>query len=293
VRAAAAALVVTEPSVSAAVASLEREIGAALVERSGRGLRITPAGEELARFAGEALGLIRQGVDAARGAARPGTGRLRLAAVTTAGEYIVPVVLRAFRLLYPDVEPFLEVGNRALVLSRVASRDADLGIGGRPPPGRDVAGVSFLPNELILVAHPHHPLARRRRVETAELSDETWLLREPGSGTRATTEEFLASMGITPRSVLTIGSNGAVKQAAAVGLGVTLISAHAVQAELESRSLSRLRGRGLPLQREWYALHPERGPLPDAARLFVDFLRSPAARRLVPSSPRTSAGSLR
>ena len=191
VNAAAGELFVTQPAVSASVAALEKDIGVALLAREGRGVRLTPSGEALARYAGESLALLEQGRDAATAAAHPGRGRLRIAAVTTAGEFVVPPLLKVFQTRFPEVEVFLEVGNRALVLERLGAREADLGIGGRPPQSSGLQGRPFLNNDLVLVASPNHPLARRASFDPARL-DEVWLLREPGSGTRSTTEEYLA-----------------------------------------------------------------------------------------------------
>ncbi|HZC99313.1 MAG TPA: LysR substrate-binding domain-containing protein [Actinomycetes bacterium] len=277
---AAAELSVTQPAVSAAVAALERELGVALVTRQGRGIRLTPSGQALARFARQSLALLEQGRDAALAAARPGRGRLRIAAVTTAGEYVVPPILNAFQRRYPEVEIALEVSNRALVLERLETSEADLAVGGRPPHNGRIEGQPVLRNDLVLIASPDHPLARRRSIEPAAL-DVTWLLREPGSGTRATTEEFLAAHGLQPRRILTLGSNGAVKQAAAVGLGVTLISAQAVALEFAAGTLTRLGVRGTPLRRQWFALRVRDGYLPGPARAFLDFTATAGARRAV------------
>lgn len=279
IRGAAEALSVSEPSVSAAVATLERELGLELLEPSGRGIRLTAAGEELASRAAEALGLLEQGAEAARQAANAGAGRLRLAAVTTAGEHVVPTLLRAFRTAHPDIVPALEVGNRAFVIDRIATRAVDLGIGGKPPEGREITGIRFAGNNLVVVARADHPLARRRTIRPRELAGETWLLREPGSGTRAAAEELLASAGVAPQAALTLGSNGAVVQAAAAGLGITLVSTDAVAAEIRAGTLARLAVAGTPLRRGWWALYHERGMLPRAARSFLTFLRSPAGRK--------------
>lgn len=288
VRAAAAALHVSEPSVSAAVGALERETGVALFEKDGRGIRLSAPGASFARYAAEALGLLAQGTEAAKAAARPGTGRLRLAAVTTAGEAIVPQLLQAFLARYPAIDAALEVGNRSLVVERLRAREADIGIGGRPD--RGLEGMEFLANELVVVAAAAHPLAGRRRLDADDLAGVTWLLREPGSGTRATAEEYLAATGIEPVATLTMGSNGAVRQAAAIGLGVTLISAHAVEHDIAAGALTRLRAPGLPLRRAWFALFPDAERLPPPAGLFLQFLRSPGARRVLARSTKPPAG---
>ncbi len=287
VHAAATQRVVSDASVSAAVAALERELGTPLLERRGRGIRLTPAGEELARYASQALGLLEQGRSAVQAAAHPGHGRLRLAAVTTAGEYLIPPILSAFRRRHPGIEVLLEVGNRGAVLARLRSREADLGIGGRPPVGGDPAGEPVLPNDLVLIAAAGHPLTRRRRVDAAALAGEVWLLREEGSGTRATTLELMASLGVEPPQILTLGSNGSVRQGAIVGLGITLLSEQAVARELASGIVARIPAPGLPLRRPWYVLYP--GPTVEAgtaalttpARTFVAFLRSREAKRAV------------
>jgi len=279
VRAAAARLVVTEPAVSAAVSALQRELGCPLIARQGRGIVLTAAGETLARYAAELVGIRDQALRELRGART-----LRLAAVTTAGEHVVPPLLKAFRTLHPDVEVSLEVGNRSTVFDRLLRRDVDLAIGGQPPPASGIAGFPFLAYRLVVVG------AADARVDAS--ADETWLLREAGSGTRTTVEGFLADQGISPRSTMTLGSNGAIKQAAALGLGITLLSAHAAGPELAAGTLRRVRMPGAPLRRSWYLLERDTGTqLPEAAA-FRDFCRSRDARAAVLAAIRPAAPSL-
>jgi LysR family transcriptional regulator, low CO2-responsive transcriptional regulator len=268
VRGAAAALVVTEPAVSAAVAALQRDLGVELVARQGRGIALTPAGETLARYAAELLGLRDQALREIHGARA-----LRLAAVTTAAEHVVPPLLMAFRREQPAIEITLEVGNRAQVFELLARRQVDLAIGGRPPAGAGITGVPFLDYRLVVVAAADHPVG--------DPADETWLLRERGSGTRATVEAFLEEAGIAPRSTMTLGSNGAVKQAAAVGLGVTVLSTHAAGPELASGALVRVQMAGAPLRRSWCVLEREGGPVLPEAAVFRAFCRSREARAAV------------
>ena len=280
VRGAAAALLITEPSVSAALAALRDELQVALVERDGRGIRLTAAGTELARYAAQILGLADQAVSRTREAAGK-AAPLNLVAVTTAGEYILPPILRMFRQGHPEVQLRMEVGNRTTVLERLTAREADLGFGGRPPEGRDIQGLPFLENELIVVAPHDHPSAGADVIDPADLSGETWLVREPGSGTRETTQEFWASHGLQASSVMTLGSNGAVKQAAAAGLGLTLISSHAVTSELASGALRQLPVEGTPLRRSWYVLYLETDALSASCQQFLELLSSPGARTAV------------
>jgi LysR family transcriptional regulator, low CO2-responsive transcriptional regulator len=275
VRGAASQLLVSQPSVSAAVASLGRELGVTLFERHGRGVRLTEPGEAFVPYAAQVLGLLEQGGNAARDAARPETSKVRLAAVNTAGEYLVPPLIRACRRLHPGINILLEVGNRATVFERLQSRRADIGIGGRPP-GRGLAGYPLVGNELVVVG----------REAPADLSATPWLLREEGSGTRLATERLLADLnlgapGSGPPELLTLGSNGAIKQGLAVGLGVTLISRFAVARELRDGLLTEIAVPGTPLSRPWHVLLPPAGPMRPAVRAVGEFLHSRQALNII------------
>src|SRR5262245_18155475 len=275
VHAAAGQLLVSQPSVSAAVASLARELGTALFERHGRGVRLTESGEAFAPYAVQVLGLLEQGRNAAQEAAHPQISKVRLVAVNTAGEYLAPPLIRAYRQLHPGVNILLEVGNRAAVFERLESRRADIGIGGRPP-GSGLVGFPFLGNELLVVG----------KEVPADLAKIPWLLREEGSGTRLATERLLADLdlispGSGPPELLTLGSNGAIKQGLAVGLGVALISRFAVARELRNGLLTQIGVPGTPMTRPWHVLFPPSGPSRPSVRALGEFLRSERARRAI------------
>jgi LysR family transcriptional regulator, low CO2-responsive transcriptional regulator len=275
VRAAAGQLLVSQPSVSAAVASLARELGIVLFERHGRGVRLTESGEAFAPYAAQVLGLLEQGRNAAQEAAHPENSRVRLVAVNTAGEYLAPPLIQAYRQLHPGVSILLEVGNRATVFERLESRRADIGVGGRPP-GRSLAGYPFVGNELIVVA----------RESPADLARTPWLLREEGSGTRLATERLLGDLDLGCAEAgapefLTLGSNGAIKQGLLVGLGVALISRFAVAAELRDGTLCEIGVAGTPLTRPWHVLFPASGPRRPAVGAFGEFLRSAQGRAII------------
>lgn len=271
VRAAAERLFVTQPAVSAALASLQQEVGVALVSREGRGLRLTPAGEAFADYARRALGLLDEGMAAAVTAAEPERGRLRLAAVTSAGERLAPTLLAGFVARHPGVDVSLEVGNRRRVWDLLTHHEADLAIGGRPP--ATAVTLATRPHQLVVVAaRGDRPPARRRRsartVTLAELARATWLLREPGSGTRASAEELLRQLDIAPR-VLTLGSNGAVVESVRIGLGVTLISRDAVDEHLLAGDLQEWRYGPLPFDRAWHLVAPGDQLVAETPRRFL------------------------
>lgn len=268
--AAADELVVTQPSVSSALAALGRELECDLFERSGRGIRLTEAGTAFGPYAADVIGLLASGRQAAREAATGAARMLQIAAVTTAAESFVPPLMRAFSDEYPEIELTLAVGNRQDVLERVRSHSVDLAISGKPPGDDRLVAEPMAENEIACITSPDDPAAGRDAVDAARLATRPWLLREPGSGTRTLNEQFLVNRGLAP-STLTLGSNGAIKQAARAGLGVSLVSRAAVETELASGLLGELRLKDGPAQREWFVLRSAVGPVRPPVQTFITF----------------------
>jgi LysR family transcriptional regulator, low CO2-responsive transcriptional regulator len=283
VTAAAEELVVTQPSVSAAISALQRELRVTLMERRGRNLCPTAAGAAYLPYAADVLGLLEQGARAAREAGADTQRTLRIGAVTTAGEHLVAPLLRTFREAYSDLEIALHVGNREEVFQRLVEHEVDVAITGRLPEGLRLHGRPFAPNEFVLITAPGDPLAKGRPVAVEELGRRPWLLREPGSGTRTLCEEYLAGHDLRPQ-VLTLGSNGAIKQAVALGLGVALQSRYAVQLELELGLLATIRVRGGLPRRAWYVVRSSVGPVRKEVAAFMEFAESRAAQHALTRS---------
>jgi DNA-binding transcriptional LysR family regulator len=246
VRAAAQRLFVTESAVSAAITTLAREVGVPLMERNGRGVRLTAAGALYAGYARTILGLHEQAATAARDYGRPDKGLVRLAAVTTAGEHVLPGLLASFRDAHPRIQLRLEVAPRDQVWPMLTHHETDVVVAGRPPDGFRARVRAVSRNTLVVVGTAD-------LVEKFAPADATWLLRETGSGTRATCLALLAELDVTPRQ-LTLGSHGAVVAGAAAGLGVTLVSREAVARHLDTGELVELPLRRTPLERPWHAV---------------------------------------
>jgi LysR family transcriptional regulator, low CO2-responsive transcriptional regulator len=290
VRAAAEDLVVTQAAVSASIAALQKSLGVALVTPDGRGLRLTDAGASYARYARRILGLLDEAGRAAAAAADPERGELRIAAVTTAAEQIVPGILGGFRRRHPQTGVRLEAGNRDRVRSLLDRHQVDLVLTGRPEPAWDVVVHAVRAHELVVVAAPELSAAARTGEGAGAaagqeadgllpwLARQTWLLREPGSGTRASTDALLADLDITPLTLM-VASNVAIRESAQVALGVTLLSRDAVAAELAEGKLAEIPVPGTPLHRDWYLI-ARPGPLPPAAtRLVAHALHAGGFRR--------------
>ncbi|MGO9883933.1 MAG: LysR family transcriptional regulator [Solirubrobacteraceae bacterium] len=276
VTAAADELVVTQPSVSSALAALSRELGCELFERSGRGIRATEAGQAFTPYAADVIGLLHSGRHAAREAAAIASWRLQIAAVTTAAESFVPPMIHAFAARHSDLELTLDVGNRQYILERVLSHTADVAITGKPPADERLRAEPIADNEIVCITSADDAVVSRSPVSASELSDRAWLLREPGSGTRALNEQFLLDRGIAPRT-LTLGSNGAIKQAVSSGLGISLLSRAAVSAELASGQVAEIRLTDGPPARPWFVLVSSVGPRRPVVDAFVKFARATSA----------------
>jgi LysR family transcriptional regulator, low CO2-responsive transcriptional regulator len=275
VTAAADELVVSQPSVSSAISALGRELGCELFERAGRGIHLTEAGVAFRPYAEDLVGLLEDGRHAAREAAEVAARRLRIAAVTTAAESFVPPLMRVFASGHPEIELTLDVGNREYVFERVSSHLADVAIAGKPPADERLVAEPLVENRIACITSPDDALAVAGPIRADELAHRAWLLREPGSGTRALGEEFLGQRGLNPRT-LTLGSNGAIKQAARAGLGVSLLSRAAVEPELAAGWLGEITLRDGPAPRLWFVLRSGVGPAPAPAATFIEFVRAEA-----------------
>ena len=306
VHGAAQELVVTQAAVSASLAALQKALGLALVAPDGRGLRLTDAGRAYAGYVRRIIGLLDEAGLAAAACADPERGELRIAAVTTAAEQVVPGILGGFRRDHPLTGVRLEAGNRDQVRSLLDRHLVDLVVTGRPEPGWEVAIHAVRPHELVVVAAPGLAADGARAAgpgdtagpggtaspggtagpgDAAWLARQTWLLREPGSGTRASTAALLAELDIAPLALM-VGSNGAIRESARVGLGVTLVSRDAVAAELAAGQLAEIGVPGTPLHRDWYLLARREELPPPASRLVDHVLHTGAFRAPDQEEPR-------
>lgn len=263
-------LVVTQSAVSASMTGLQRELGVRLIERHGRGVRLTEEGTVYAGYARRIIGLLGEALIVARDGQRPERGHVRLAAVPTAAEQVVPAHLATFRACFPEAQVGLEVGSRDEVFHRLVDSEVDLAVAGRPPSSSSLVSQAVADNELVLVAAPGQvPPLRGGSAILAHLGRMPWLLREPGSGTRETMVGYFAEHELAPPQ-LTLGANGAVIAGAVAGLGITLVSRSAVSRELAAGELIVVRAPGTPLRRPWHVV--TRSGMPAPARLFLAHL---------------------
>jgi len=287
---AARELHLTQPAVSMQVKELEQGCQIPLFERAGRGIRLTEAGEELARCAATIAGqveLTREHLDALRGLK---AGLLKLGAVSTA-KYFAPSLLSAFRRETPGISIRFSVGNRQEMIRQLADSQVDLMIMGRPPRELQTIAEPFARHPLVIVAPPGHPLARRKRIPLRDLAGESFLIREEGSGTRAAMEKLFRDRRFSYQASMEMSSNETIKQAVMAGMGISLLSSHTVGLELKAGKLVVLDVTGLPIVRDWYVIHLAAKRLSPVASAFREFLltkASPLIGKAVAGAPRRS-----
>ncbi|HEX8996754.1 MAG TPA: LysR family transcriptional regulator [Ktedonobacterales bacterium] len=269
---AAQLLYLSQPGVSLQVRALEQSIGMPLFERSGRQLRLTEAGVALLEYADRILSLVDESQQALEELGNARRGIVRVAASTTAGIYIVPRALGGFHRQNPGVRLTLDVVNRFTVADRLLRDEVDVAVMGLIEDAHDLQVEPFLPNELVVIASPRHPLAQRKQIAIADLAGETLLLREQGSGTRTDIERMFAKGQLVMRLGMELRSSGAIKQAVAADLGIAIIPLHAIELELLAKRLVTLNVEGFPIRRDWSIARRAGRRLSAAANALWDYL---------------------
>jgi DNA-binding transcriptional LysR family regulator len=268
---AAAELHLTQPAVSIQLKLLEESAGAPLLEREGRGVRLSDAGVLMADYAARILDLWREAGDEMAAQQGVFSGTLRVGAVTTA-EYLLPPLLVAFASQHPGVKVKLSVGNRDEIVHMLAGQEADLVIMGRPPAELKTTALAFAKHPMAFLASPQHPLMRERKLTLEDLVGANLLVRERGSGTRTTLERLYKDAGVPLRIGSEMSSNEAIKQMCAAGFGAAFLSLHTCGLELDAGLLALMPVAGNPLEREWFVMHLASRRLPQVAQAFKQFL---------------------
>jgi len=263
----------SSPTVSMQVKQLGEIIGLPLFEQIGKRVFLTEAGRAAHATAQEILAAwsrLEATVAALHGMKK---GRLGVAAVTSA-KYVIPRLLGAFAQRYPDIQIALEITNRDRVLERLQGNQDDLYIMALPPEQPDLEVLPFLANPLVVVAAANHPLAGEKDIPLARLASERFVLRERGSGTRTVVERFLAAHGLAPTVKMELGSNEAVKQAVAGGLGLSILSRHTLGRDPANDDVAILDVTGFPIRdMMWSVVYIKGKQLSVTAKTFYEFLK--------------------
>jgi LysR family transcriptional regulator, low CO2-responsive transcriptional regulator len=268
---AAEILHLTQPGVSMHIKELETNAGLPLFERVGKQLFVTEAGQELLSRAREILRALKEAEDALEGLKGLKRGRINLAVVSTA-KYFVPQLLARFGRDFPELEVRLAVKNRNSVIELLTSNEVDLAIMGRSPQSLDTVAESFAQNPHVIIASPGHVLAKQRHIPVERVATETFIVREPGSGTRLAMQQFFEERELECRVGMEMASNETIKQAVMAGLGVSFISRHTIDLELQTDRLAVLDVMGTPVMRHWHVAHLAKKRLSPTAVAFKQFV---------------------
>ena len=269
----------SQPAVSMQIKELESVMELPLFERAGRSIRLTMPGEYLLVYARRILGTLKEAGDAMTKLRKVQGGRITIGMVSTV-EYFLPRLLARFRSQHPGVEMRLAVGNREQLSKLLHDNEVDLAVMGRPPRELDTRAEPFAAHPLGIIASPEHPLARRREIAPKALDAEPFIVREPGSGTRAAMEQFFRDQRIVAAPIMEMTSNETIKQAVIANMGLAFVSLHTVALELSVQQLVVLDVVGLPLMRRWYIVNVQRKPLTPAAESFRYFVLDQGERLL-------------
>ncbi|MFQ5852351.1 MAG: selenium metabolism-associated LysR family transcriptional regulator [Candidatus Binatia bacterium] len=265
----------SQPDVSLHIHELEKETGLSLFDRVGKRIHLTQAGEVLREHANRIFAQLRETEQALAELKGLMRGSLLIGASTTIGMYLLPQALTNFRRRFPGIKVFLKIANTQEVENLVRGMEVDVGFtGGVLNLSKEVKVETYLEDELVLILPPRHPLAKKRKVHLSDLDQETFVLRESGSATRQVFEQVLRDQKSEIKIGMELDSTEAIKWAVAEGLGVSVVSKHAVTRETKVGLLSMRRISGLPLRRPLHIVYHIRRQLPPAARAFLELLRT-------------------
>jgi DNA-binding transcriptional LysR family regulator len=266
---AAEELFLTQPTISMQIKQLTKSVGIPLFEQVGKRLYLTEAGRELFATCKEIFNTLAQFEMKVADLKGLKQGQLRLAVITTA-KYFIPRLLGSFCQLYPGIEISLQVTNHEGILERMTSNQDDLYIMSQIPEHLDINYEAFLENPLVVLAPVNHPLAQEKNIPISKLANEAFIMREPGSGTRRAVQQLFDQNDIKVKVKLELGSNEAIKQAIAGGLGISVLSRHTLMPYAED--LTVLDVEHFPIKRDWYMVYPNGKQLSIVGRTYFEYL---------------------
>lgn len=267
----------SQPAVTKQIQTLEDSYGVLLLERSGRRLKTTEAGETLYHHAKEILKAMEKADKAMEEVADSRRGSLFIGASTIPGEYILPHVIKNFKDLYPNIKISMDVGDTERMFNRVAEREIDIGIVGGWINNRKVEGFQWVEDELVVALPQNHRLSVRDRVKISELVNEKWVFRQKGSGTRRAAEELITASGIKIDEInvyMEAGSTEAVLATIEAGMGISIVSNWAIQRLDPHRKICSISIVEPGTRRYFYVIYPRQKTRRRSVTQFIDYLKN-------------------
>lgn len=272
---AAETLYLTQPTVSGHIKNLETDLGVKLLDRLGKGVVPTEAGEVLYQYGQKLLALRDHARQEIAGISGTVSGLLKIGGSTIPGAYVLPAMIGAFKKKYPSATIQLLIDDTAKVSEAVVNNDLHIGVVGARVSDPRLETHPFLKDELVIAVPARHRWAGRKTVSVEELAGEPFIVRESGSGTRRIMEERFGKAGISLadlNTVAIVGSSDAVRQSVKAGLGISILSTRAILDDIKACRLFAVRLKGIQLERSFSIIllkGRSRSPL---CRAFLDFL---------------------
>jgi LysR family transcriptional regulator, low CO2-responsive transcriptional regulator len=261
----------TPAALTARVKGLEEAVGLRLFDRASTGMRLTKAGEAALEASRDIARAMRDFASAIEAIAAGEGGKLSIGATSTA-KYFAPGLIAAFLASRPKLDLRFQIGNRDAMIESLRGDEVEIALTGRPPRDMAVEKSPLGPHPYVLIAPPEHRLAGARGLARADLAGEAFLFRETGSGTRSLFDDFIGDTSIRRVQMgMELGSNETIKQAVMAGLGIALLSAHTIAAEVASGRIVCLDVEDLPIRRQWFVVNRTDRALSPAAKAFRDF----------------------
>ncbi|TYP92735.1 DNA-binding transcriptional regulator, LysR family [Fodinibius salinus] len=271
----------TQPAVSIQIKKLQEAVDIPLIEVVGRKLYLTEAGERLYE-AYKNIDLELESFEAVTSQLKGGLkGSLNVSCASTA-KYFLPYLLGEFQKRYPEVQISLKVTNRNEVIHHLSQNEYDLGILTQIPNDDSIDSIPFLENPLVMGAPPEHSLSGEKKVSTEQLTEEPFVFRELGSGTRMVMESYFKENGMNVSPIMELGMNEAVKQAIMAGIGLSLISKLSLENELNLNKISILNVPDFPMMTHWHMLYKKDKRLTPVTQNFISFLQENNIEKYLP-----------
>ena len=276
-------LLLTQPTVSGHILSLERSLSLRLFDRASREARLTKSGEVFLQYASKILSSRKDLLNALSEFSQGIRGELSLGASTIPGEFLLPRLIGDFKKEYPFFIVSLKISDTKGIIQYVLEEKVEFGVIGARLNHPSLSYEKYGEDQIIAVAPSNHPMVQRKRVDLEELLKERWIIREEGSGTQITVEKALRRKGKSLDQfnvVMKMGSTSSVKEGVKAGLGLAFISGKATGEEVRQGSLCRIDVSGLePISRQIYIVSHRRKTLSPMAMEFLRFLKGRKEKR--------------
>jgi len=271
-------LCLTQPAVSMQIKQMEDMLGVVLFTHIGKRIELSEAGELLLHHCRVIMG---QFVEAQKSleSLKVGAGRPLRVGIITSGSYFFPRLVSTFSHRHAGVEFDLTVRNRDQLVERLRHDQIDLAVMLHAPDDAQMTAQGFAPTPFVIVAAPSHPLARAANIHLSRITDDCLIVRETGTDTRNAMNDVFSSHMAHSR-LIEIPCAEAIKQSVMTGMGISFLSAHAVQLELQAGLLAILDVQGFPIQREWCVVHRADKSLSGTALAFKQFLLTEGATHI-------------